>query len=134
LLAACRKQGKKRHDSDARWNDEAEQELQEACDARRKPGLLGEQSRGQNPAREQGKSETAERRPRRFYQEKCRSCHQNAAELARSSLVASGGTVLGRQSGRPLADFLPKHARLTADELSVLVESLTRVYREVHGP
>ena len=44
---------------------EAEQELQEACDARRKPGLLGEQSRGQNPAREQGKSETAERRPRR---------------------------------------------------------------------
>jgi hypothetical protein len=68
------------------------------------------------------------------YQEKCRSCHQNAAELARSSLVASGGTVVGRQSGRPLADLLPSHARLTAGELSVLVESLTRVYREVHGP
>jgi hypothetical protein len=68
------------------------------------------------------------------YQEKCRSCHQNAAELARSSLVANGATVVGRQSGRPLADFLPSHARLTAGELSVLVESLTRVYREVHGP
>jgi hypothetical protein len=68
------------------------------------------------------------------YQEKCRSCHQNAADLVRSSLVIEGGTVTGRESGRSLANFLPNHARLTSEDLSVLVETLTRVYREVHGP
>jgi hypothetical protein len=68
------------------------------------------------------------------YQEKCRSCHQNAAEFARSSLVVSGGTVVGQNSGRPLADFLPNHAHLNSEELSVVIENLTRVYREVHGP
>lgn len=60
--------------------------------------------------------------------------YQNAADLVRSSLVIEGGTVAGRESGRSLANFLPNHARLTSEELSVLVETLTRVYREVHGP
>jgi hypothetical protein len=67
-----------------------------------------------------------------IYQEKCRGCHQNAAELARTSLAVVGGKVAGRQSGRPLEDFLPGHARLKPDELAV--ESLARVYREVYGP
>ena len=67
------------------------------------------------------------------YQEKCRSCHQNAADLIRSSLAVSSGTVVVRKSGPPLADFLPSHARLTSGELAALVENLTRVYREVHG-
>jgi hypothetical protein len=67
------------------------------------------------------------------YQEKCRSCHQNAADLVCSSLVIEGGAVAGRESGRSLANFLPNHTRLTSEELSVLVETLTRVYREVHG-
>ena len=53
-----------------------------------------------------------------IYQPKCRGCHQNAADLARSSLAVSGGTVVGRKSARPLADFLPGHARLTSEELA----------------
>jgi hypothetical protein len=68
------------------------------------------------------------------YQKKCRGCHQNAGELARSSLAINRGTVVGRNSRRSLADFLPNHVRLNSEELSVLLESLTRVYREVHGP
>jgi len=69
-----------------------------------------------------------------IYQEKCRGCHQNAAELARTSLTTVGGKIAGRQSGRTLEDFLSNHGRLNPEELSVLVESLTRVYREVYGP
>ena len=42
-----------------------------------------------------------------IYQEKCRGCHQNAAELARTSLAVVGGKAAGRQSGRPLADSCP---------------------------
>jgi hypothetical protein len=69
-----------------------------------------------------------------IYQQRCQGCHQSAAELARSSLTASGDKVLTRQSGQPLADFLPKHARLRPEEISVIVASLVRVYHEVHGP
>lgn len=68
------------------------------------------------------------------YRHKCGGCHQTAADLARASLAMSGGALAVRQSGRPLAEFLPGHAALQAEELSVVMQSLARVYREVHGP
>ena len=68
-----------------------------------------------------------------IYQKKCRSCHQNAAELARTSLTRIGGKVAVRQSSQTLADFLSNHGRLNP-EVPGHGRSSTRVYREVHGP
>jgi hypothetical protein len=66
-----------------------------------------------------------------LFQQKCARCHQSAAEFARSSLVEIDGVVSGRDSRRPIADILQKHGKLTSEEVPIVVESLTRVLKEV---
>lgn len=68
------------------------------------------------------------------FQERCGRCHESAADLARESLVVRDGVLQGRESGRPVAQFLPRHARLglTPEEVSFFTDLLTRVEREVH--
>ena len=65
------------------------------------------------------------------YQQKCAGCHETAAQLARGSLVFRDGTVVGRSNGQPIAEFLKRHGKLDPDEVPVVVESLTRVMREI---
>lgn len=69
------------------------------------------------------------------FKQRCGRCHETAAELARESLEQRDGVLMGRESGRPVADFLPRHAklRLTAEETDFFVRLLTRVEREVHS-
>jgi hypothetical protein len=64
------------------------------------------------------------------FQQKCASCHGTAADFARASLLERDGVVVGRDNGRPIADFLKRHGKLTSDEVPVVVESLTRVLKE----
>ena len=65
------------------------------------------------------------------YQQKCARCHGSAAQFARMSLVVIDGVVSGREKQRPLIDILQKHGKLTSEEVPLVVESLTRVLKEV---
>lgn len=64
---------------------------------------------------------------------RCSGCHSTAAAFARSALALRDNRLLGRD-GRPVAEFLPGHTGLTADEAARFVELLTRVTQEVHRP
>ena len=69
------------------------------------------------------------------FKERCGRCHESAADLARESRVIRGGILQGRESGRPIADVLPRHAKLglTPQDVAFFTDLLTRVEREVHG-
>ncbi|HYH37556.1 MAG TPA: hypothetical protein VD860_04975 [Azospirillum sp.] len=68
------------------------------------------------------------------FKEKCGDCHESAAELVRESVVLRDGVVSGRETGRPMADFLKRHGKLAPDDVPFFVELLTRVEREVRSP
>ncbi|PWC37698.1 hypothetical protein [Azospirillum sp. TSO35-2] len=69
------------------------------------------------------------------FKERCGRCHETAAELARESLVVRNGVLQGRESGRPVAQFLPRHAKLglTPEDVAFFTDLLTRVEGEVHS-
>ena len=68
------------------------------------------------------------------FQERCGGCHDSAAALARDALVVRGGVLQGRESGRPVAEFMKRHGRLGPDEVPFFVKLLARVEHEVHSP
>jgi len=53
--------------------------------------------------------------------------------LARDSLVVQDGLPYGKETGRPVAEFLKRHGRVQPDEIPFFVDLLTRAEREVHG-
>ena len=67
------------------------------------------------------------------FKDRCGGCHETAAGLARDSLVVQDGVLYGKETGRPVAEFLKRHGRVRPDEIPFLVDLLTRVEREVHG-
>ena len=60
-----------------------------------------------------------------FYKERCEICHDRAYDLARLRLIQRAGRLVGRYSGRDMANFLPNHARMTAGEAARMLEALT---------
>lgn len=60
-----------------------------------------------------------------FYRERCAICHDRAYEFARLRLILRDGRLMGRYSGRDVADFLPGHARMTEAEAERMLEALT---------
>ena len=60
-----------------------------------------------------------------FYKERCEICHDRAYDLARLRLIQRDGRLVGRYSGRDMANFLPNHARMTAGEAARMLEALT---------
>ena len=68
------------------------------------------------------------------FKTKCGGCHETAAGLVRDTLVVRDGVLQGRESGRPVADFLKRHGKLAPDEVPFFVDLLTRVEREVNSP
>ena len=60
-----------------------------------------------------------------FYQERCEICHDRAYELARLRPILRDGRLVGRYSGRDMADFLRGHARMTGEEADRMLETLT---------
>lgn len=56
------------------------------------------------------------------------------AALVRDHLVVRDGVLQGRESGRPVADFLTRHGNLKPDEVPFFVGLLTRIEREVNSP
>jgi hypothetical protein len=67
------------------------------------------------------------------YAAKCAGCHETAAQLARESLSLKGEEVVLKTSGRPVADLLKRHGKLTPAEAATMVETLKRIVREVGG-
>ena len=47
---------------------------------------------------------------------RCLFCHDRAHDFAHRQLVLRDGRLIGRYTGRDVAEFLPDHARLTQDE------------------
>jgi hypothetical protein len=68
------------------------------------------------------------------FKDKCGDCHDNAAALARETLVVRDGVLQGRESGRPVAEFMKRHGKLKPDEVPFFVDLMARVEREVHSP
>lgn len=68
---------------------------------------------------------------RPVFMERCARCHATASEFARSSLEWRDGALHGRSSGKPVGDFLATHGGLPAADIGPMVETLTRVRREV---
>lgn len=76
---------------------------------------------------------TAQAETPSLFKNNCASCHETAADLARTGLVQSdGGALKGKDNGRDIAEFLTTHGKLEAGEVAIVVETLKRVYREVH--
>ena len=66
------------------------------------------------------------------FRDRCGSCHETAAALARDSLTIQDGVLYGKGTGHPVAEFLKRHGRLQSNEIPFFVDLLTRVEREVH--
>lgn len=68
-----------------------------------------------------------------LFQSKCAGCHKTAAEFARSSLEMKDGQLTGKASGKPVAQYLAHHGKLTPDEVPVITGMLARVLGETVG-
>lgn len=64
----------------------------------------------------------------------CSSCHGNAADFARKSLVLRGDVPYGRDMDRPVADYLQSHGGLPPAQVPTMVDTLRRVLVEVGSP
>jgi mono/diheme cytochrome c family protein len=69
-----------------------------------------------------------------LFSQRCAGCHGSAADFARTRLALKNGVLVGASSGRPIVQTLATHGNLTAKEVSVVTESLQRVYAESAGP
>ncbi len=65
------------------------------------------------------------------FQESCAICHGTARELARDYLVLRDGALIGRYSGRDMAEYLPGHARMDAVDAAFFEDVLRRVTRSL---
>lgn len=68
-----------------------------------------------------------------LFAQRCVACHGTAADFVRKSLALRQGELVGKDSGRPVAQTLLTHGKLTEQEASLVVESLRRVHLEVAG-
>lgn len=61
-----------------------------------------------------------------LFQDKCRICHDRAADFARRRLILRDGRLEGRYTGRQIKPFLSGHGRLEAREIETILEMLAR--------
>jgi hypothetical protein len=66
-----------------------------------------------------------------LFNRKCSGCHDTAAEFARKSLIVKNSILIGRESGKPVIEYLKKHGKVTPEEAATLVQTLKRVHGEV---
>lgn len=71
---------------------------------------------------------------RPLFSEKCAGCHGSAAQFVRQSLVMKDGVLTGRLSGRTVADFLNAHGKLEPGQKDIMLDTLSRVHKELSIP
>lgn len=76
----------------------------------------------------------AQARTGRQFAARCAGCHETAAALVRDSLEMRDGVLTGRETGRPVAEYMKRHARLPPDEVTFFVDLLNRIEGEVRSP
>ena len=64
------------------------------------------------------------------FQNECSECHNAAADFARGSLEFRNGVLYGRESGKPITDFLNNHRKLQFNDVKFFSDLLIRVARE----
>lgn len=69
-----------------------------------------------------------------LFRAKCAGCHKTAAELVRESIELRGGVLTGRETQRPVAEYLQRHGKLTPSEQAAMVAVLARIESEVRLP
>lgn len=69
-----------------------------------------------------------------LFRAKCAGCHKTAAELVRQSIELREGMLFGRETERPVAEYLQRHGKLTPAEQAAMVGVLGRIEREVRLP
>lgn len=95
--------------------------------------FLVEHGAGPDLADDVCKMLTAQAATRSLFKDRCATCHDTAAELARTGLVpGDGGALKGKESGRDLAEFLITHGKFDPGELAIVADTLRRVFLEVH--
>ena len=65
------------------------------------------------------------------FRDRCARCHGTAAEFARRSLEWRDGALYGRSGGKTVGDALKSHGGLSPAENAQMLDTLTRVRREV---
>lgn len=61
-----------------------------------------------------------------LYEKKCRICHEPAVDFARIKLIMKEGKLLGRYSGRDIAEFMIDHGRVSQEEHAIIMDALKR--------
>ena len=65
--------------------------------------------------------------PHVLFETRCGACHEHAGPFARETLTLDGEVVRGAQTGRDMADFLPRHrGALTPEETALLLDMFRR--------
>lgn len=60
----------------------------------------------------------------RIFEDRCLSCHGHAGDFARAALADKDGILIGTRSGRPVAEYLRKHAGgLSPTEIDLFSET-----------
>jgi hypothetical protein len=59
-----------------------------------------------------------------LYEKRCLACHESAKDLARSRLLVREDRLVGRYTGRAMAEFLMRHGRLSKSEAVFMTEVL----------
>ena len=60
------------------------------------------------------------------FRRQCAICHVSAEELARRTLILKDGSLYGRYTGRPIAEFLIGHGRLAKQEDAAFFEQVLK--------
>jgi mono/diheme cytochrome c family protein len=66
-----------------------------------------------------------------LFKDQCGGCHGSAADFARKSLELRDGTLVGKTSQRPVADYLRRHGGLMPADVAPMTATLNRVLGEV---
>jgi hypothetical protein len=64
------------------------------------------------------------------FKNECSECHNAAADFTRGSLELRNGVLYGRESGKPVTEFLNNHRKLDLDDVKFFSELLIRVAGE----
>lgn len=59
-----------------------------------------------------------------LYENRCLDCHESAKDLARNRLLVLNDQLVGRYTGRDMAEFLMRHGRLSRQEAVFMTDVL----------
>jgi len=68
------------------------------------------------------------------FKSECSSCHANAANFLRNSIILRDSVLYSRKLNIPVRDFLNGHRNLQPDDVDFFMQQLTRIAHEIFQP